>query len=191
MSVVFGQQIHVPFQCIHHAITYQANNNHTLPAVEHFTDSITYSQLSTLSSSLAQQLQALSAMQGSRVLLLARRSIPFVIGILGILKAGASFIPLDGGIVTDDTLNSIIKDASPQIILCSRKYVRKVSIYQDITLLLEDVLGSDCDQRSIDIEDSGTCPEHEAYVIYTSGTTGQPKGVSISHANVVNCKSKL
>ena len=188
LSLVFGERIPVPFACIHDAFASQVFKNPALPAVEHLGESISYSQLDLLSSLLAGRLRSSGVTRGTRVLLLARRSIPFVVGIIGTLKTGASYIPLDGGIVTDETLCSIIEDAAPKVVLCSRKYVQRIARRNITALVLEDVLESGGNEHTFTSEAALSNPGDEAYVIYTSGTTGRPKGVSVSHANVTNCK---
>lgn len=187
LSLVFGESLPVPFASIQHAFRFQAHNCRNFPAVEHLGNLITYGQLDLLSTLLAQRLCSSRADEGTRVLLLSHRSIPFIIGIIGALKAGASYIPLDGGIVTDETLHSIIKDAGPSVLLCLRKYAKRVVRCDVSTLVIEDILESSSPVANVNTEIKAKWkPENEAYVIYTSGTTGRPKGVSVSHANVTN-----
>lgn len=192
-SVLLGERLPVPFACVQHAFIFQAHKYPSLPAVEHLGKTISYAQLDALSTRLAQRLHAAGVNEGARVLLLAHRSIAFVVGVLGTLKAGASYIPLDGGIVTDETLRTIIQDAEPLVVLCSRKYTDRVARWDVSTLVAEDILESgelEGTESNLNAELKAKWrPEKEAYVIYTSGTTGRPKGVSVSHANVTNCMS--
>lgn len=189
-SILLGERLPVPFACVQHAFILQALKYPSIPAVEHLGKSISYTQLDELSTRLAHRLHSSGVNEGARVLLHAHRSIAFIAGILGTLKVGASYIPLDGGIVTDDTLRTIIQDADPRVVLCSRKYADRVARWDVRTLVIEDILesgGPDVTESNLNAELKAKWkPENEAYVIYTSGTTGRPKGVSVSHANVTN-----
>ncbi|KII86925.1 hypothetical protein PLICRDRAFT_274094 [Plicaturopsis crispa FD-325 SS-3] len=180
----FGPRISVPFPCIQDAFAYQAAARPTAIAVEHLSKTITYRELDNQSSSLASRLLAMGVGPGSRVCLLVERSIPMVIGILAILKAGGAYVPLDGGIVTQTTLEYILKDADCSVIVTLRKYSYRLDGLQNHRVLtLEDILDSELQGTFAPIEVSNT---NSAYVIYTSGTTGKPKGVDVTHANVTN-----
>jgi non-ribosomal peptide synthetase component F len=181
----FGFEETAPFNCVHHAFAYHATAQPSAIAVEHLRETITYGDLNVRSNRLARNLQSSGVRQGSRVVLLAERSILFVTGILAILKAGASYVPLDGGIVTDSTLDYVIKDSEAAVTLSMKAYIHRPKTER--VLCLEDCL-----------EESAVFPPSEpliaskptdgVYVIYTSGTTGKPKGVDVMHYNVTNCK---
>ncbi|KAG9083220.1 hypothetical protein FS749_006211 [Ceratobasidium sp. UAMH 11750] len=153
-------------------------------AVEYLGESITYQDLDRQSSQLAARLQQSGVRPGHRVVLLVKRSIPMVVGILGILKAGAAYVPLDGGIVPDTTLAHIISDANVQVILTLKAFAPRLVSYDVRSLLLDEV--------SPKMDVTGLSAAHDftglesAYIIYTSGTTGTPKGVDVTHRNVLN-----
>jgi non-ribosomal peptide synthetase component F len=96
-----------------------------------------------------------------------------IIGILAVLKLGASYIPLDGGIVPSTTLDSILNDAGPRAILCSARYSSRVSEKGHPVYVLDKEV--DAIHRS-GVEEFGEIQSSEAlnatdeaYIVYTSG----------------------
>jgi non-ribosomal peptide synthetase component F len=183
----FGPEQAAPFGCVHHAFAYHAAAQPSAVAVEHIGESITYGDLDIKSSRLARKLQSCEVHQGSRVVLLAERSIPFVIGILAILKAGAAYVPLDGGIVTDSTLAHVINDSQAALTLSMKAYTHRPKSGR--VVCLEDAI---TESESTELASEplvASKPTDGVYVIYTSGTTGKPKGVDVMHYNVTNRKT--
>jgi non-ribosomal peptide synthetase component F len=182
----FGSEEAVPFGCVHHAFAYHAASQPSAIAVEHLGESITYGDIDVKSSRLARRLQSSGVRQGSRVVLLAERSIPFVIGILAILKAGAAYVPLDGGIVTDSTLSHVINDSEAALTLSMKAYTHRPQSGR--VLCLEDCIEESETTQLASEPLVASKPTDGVYVIYTSGTTGKPKGVDVMHYNVTNRK---
>ncbi|KIJ46656.1 hypothetical protein M422DRAFT_226620 [Sphaerobolus stellatus SS14] len=189
LSICVGPQAETSFQTIHHAFSYYATLHPEHLAVEHRGTNITYLDLHLKSDILALALLHEGVGRGDRVCLVVQRGIAMVIGILGILKTGASYIPLDGGIVTDRTLDSIVQDACPKLLLASEKYSDKATS-RGRTLVIETELGNHegppLEEDMERLKSVSSVGSDELYVIYTSGTTGTPKGVSITHNNVLN-----
>ncbi|THH19192.1 hypothetical protein EW146_g1923 [Bondarzewia mesenterica] len=177
---------HAPaFHCVHHAFEYCARTQPDAVAIEHLGDGITYSTLDRCANRLASRLRNMGVVPGSRVCLLAQRSIAMVIGILAILKAGGAYVPLDGGIVTQSTLEYVIQDSGCMIALTLDEYRHRV---QGIPILsLDDsVVRQNEDYLQCLKPEDLSSPSDSVYVIYTSGTTGKPKGVDVMHSNVTN-----
>ncbi|CAE6523784.1 unnamed protein product [Rhizoctonia solani] len=181
ISFGLGSTYTLPFQTIHEAFEHQAIQRPSAVAIEHDGKSVTYFELKQMSDRLAVALKQQGVKSGDRVLLLVQRSIAMVAGMLGILKAGAAYVPQDGGIVTDSTLAHIIPDAGVQMIVCLRKFATRVP--NSKTLVLEDVIDNNDYLKQVTI--SGKSLD-SVYAIYTSGTTGKPKGVDVMHHSVVN-----
>ncbi|KAJ3555227.1 hypothetical protein NM688_g2696 [Phlebia brevispora] len=178
----FGQRQAPPFHCVHHAFEYQVSQTPYAIAVEHLHDTITYNELNDKANSLAHQLRTMGVRPGSRVCLLVQRSIPMVIGIVAALKAGAAYVPLDGGIVTQSTLDFVLKDSQASVVLALPEFLHRVS---DVpTINLHEAISSfkDVQDKPQDL----SSPDDSVYIIYTSGTTGTPKGVEVMHRNVTN-----
>ncbi|KAJ7644140.1 nonribosomal peptide synthetase 12 [Roridomyces roridus] len=179
----FAPTVQPPFQCVHHAFRFHAGNNPHAIAVEDVSDAITYADLDRQSDCLTARLRASDIGPGSRVCLLVERSISMVVGILGILKTGAAYVPCDGKIVSDKSLEHIIKDSGSKIVLTLTKFSHRVSGMP--TILLDVPCQCTVDNYCPRPEDRSQ-PQDSVYVIYTSGTTGVPKGVDVMHRNVTN-----
>lgn len=105
----------------HHATTYPSS-----VAVEHGADTITYAELHARSNRLAVTLRRKGVQPGSRVCILGSRGINLITGILGVVKAGGQYVPLDGGIVTDATLQYVLKDSEATMALTLRAFEHRI-----------------------------------------------------------------
>ncbi|KAF8551496.1 acetyl-CoA synthetase-like protein [Imleria badia] len=181
-----GPHYNHPLECVHHAFSEHARKRPEAIAVEHGRERISYQDLDRCSHELARKLRSRGVYPGQRVCLLVQRSIAMTVAILAILKAGASYVPLDGGIVTEKSLEFILDDSGAQFVLCLPAFRHRIPPHLEV-ISLENCIGPR-DSHLLPIVDHSD-GEHELYVIYTSGTTGQPKGVSISHRNVMNLLS--
>lgn len=153
---------------------------------------MTYARLEEQSSLLASKLSKIGVGRGDIVALLADRSIEWIVGILGVLKAGAAYLPLD---VTEpeSRLNQVIKESGARLALCTSRQ-RKTFIPQSVQVLFVDCSAVTAELAKaptlLYATENGTTmqlvprvvsPDDPAYVIYTSGSTGRPKGTVISH----------
>ncbi len=142
---------------------------------------LTYGQLNSKANQLAHSLRAAGAGPGEIVGLIVERSLAMMIGLLGILKAGAAYLP----IAPDNPparIGYLLNDAGIRILLGQRKPMDSVES-DGIRIDLEnpDSYGGS-DENPSNLNQPGDL----AYVIYTSGSTGRPKGVMIEHRSVVN-----
>lgn len=145
---------------------------------------LSYAQLDQYSSRLAAYLQELDVAQGSRVGLYLPRSAAQLIAVLGVTKAGASYVPLEPGLPASRLLH-IIEDADVELVLLPSKLMDTVSLSGVDVLLMDDVLSTQWLGEYNDGFDAQTVEgSDEAYVLYTSGSTGRPKGVQITHDNL-------
>ncbi|KAF8077656.1 hypothetical protein FPV67DRAFT_6540 [Lyophyllum atratum] len=179
-----GEAVEQPFECVHHAFEHHASQHPYTFAVEDFEHKIAYVELNRQANCLATHLRSKGIGPGFRVCLLVERSILMVVGILGVLKAGAAYVPLDGNVVADKTLNHALKDSGSSLVLVQRKFIDRVG--ETPIMCLEDTI---CDSpystHCVKPQDLSTRTD-SAYIIYTSGTTGVPKGVDVMHKNVTN-----
>ncbi|WP_452603487.1 amino acid adenylation domain-containing protein, partial [Saccharothrix hoggarensis] len=123
---------------------------------------LTYAELDDRATRLAHVLAAHGAGPERYVALRLPRSIDLVVAVLGVLKSGAAYLPIDPSYPAE-RVAGMVEDARPVLTLTE----------------LPDLSGVPATAPEVDLR-----PEHPAYVIYTSGSTGKPKGVVIPHANV-------
>ncbi|EKM79191.1 hypothetical protein AGABI1DRAFT_74022 [Agaricus bisporus var. burnettii JB137-S8] len=178
-----GETIKSPFSCIHHAFEYHASLQPSALAVVNFEESITYGELDRRANCLATYLKDMGIETDSRICVLVERCIPMVVAILGVLKAGAAYIPLDGNVVSDSTLRHALEESGIEMVLTLPKFTSRVEGKHIINL--EQVICASSSTHCAKPKDLATA-DGGAYVIFTSGTTGSPKGVDVSHKNVTN-----
>ncbi|MCG8914449.1 amino acid adenylation domain-containing protein [Actinokineospora sp. PR83] len=136
---------------------------------------LTYAELNARANRIAHHLRALGAGPERLVGIHLDRGPDLLPAILGVLKSGAAYLPLDP-VNPDERLRGIVVDAGADLVLTTPELglehpARTVHIGDEV----------DCDVN----DPTPTCvPDNLAYVIYTSGSTGRPKGVSITHANI-------
>lgn len=168
-----GRPRSIDIPIVHHAIEKQAAERPDAIAVEHaaLNETLTFRDLDSHSNRLARNLRSQGVFPGKRVCILARRSLELVIGIVGVLKAGGQYVPLDAQTITDETLRFVLEDARPALVLVMSDYAHRV--YGAPLLVLESVFrpyrGS---QEAVAKVEDLSSPDDGAYVIYTSGTTG-------------------
>ncbi len=154
-----------PGKCVHEIVDEQALRTPEAIAVSFESNRISYRELSSKSNQLAHWLQSNNAGSGTLVGISIEPSIEMLIAVLGVLKAGAAYVPLDPH-YPQERLAFIREDAALKIVLTSDNW-------------------PDC-QRQPDTSLTSVTPDQNAYVIYTSGSTGKPKGVEVPHSALMN-----
>ncbi|QJE94722.1 non-ribosomal peptide synthetase/type I polyketide synthase [Luteolibacter luteus] len=142
--------------------------------------SLTYSQLEQRATELAARLQSAGVKHGDLVGIHLERSTDMVAGLLGILKCGAAYVPMDPAFPAE-RLGFMVEDAHMPVILSQTSLHRELPASSAKVLLTDELSG---DASSFVPMEVGA--EDIAYVIFTSGSTGRPKGVRIPHRAVVN-----
>jgi len=144
---------------------------------------LTYANLYESSNKLAKLLMSTGITTGDVVALAMDRSPEMVVSLLGILKAGAAYVPLDPE-YPKERIEFMLEDSSAKVLLTSKKYAHHFSSGAK-EILIEDAL-SKLDAYTADEPNVKFSSDELAYILYTSGSTGKPKGVQISHHNLVN-----
>ncbi len=143
-------------------------------------DSLTYKQLNEKANQLARTLRKLGVRENSPVGILAEKSMDMIVGILGILKSGGGYVPIDPEYPVQ-RLNFIIGDSGCKVLLTQEKYM-KVAIDGVTKINLNSPASYNKEKSNID---GITVSSDLAYIMYTSGTTGIPKGSMIRQKSVV------
>lgn len=141
----------------------------------------TYTEVNERANQLAHFLLSQGVKKGEIIAIIDSSSIDMVISILAILKAGAAYMPIDPQ-YPQDRIDFMITDSGTQWILTTEAYNHLVQTTDRVVILLEDERIAKSLQTNVT---NVHTPQDLAYIIYTSGTTGLPKGVMISHRNVV------
>ncbi|PQV54226.1 non-ribosomal peptide synthetase [Paraburkholderia sp. BL21I4N1] len=140
----------------------------------------TYDALDRWSNQIAHRLLAAGVRADECVGLCMERSAALVAGVLGILKAGAAYVPLDPTYPAERLAYMLDHSRTRRVVADPASATRWADLLAGCELLLADAVG---DQSEL-TPPLRLHPEQLAYVIYTSGSTGRPKGVAITHANV-------
>jgi non-ribosomal peptide synthetase component F len=174
-----------PASCLHHLFEAQAALSPRAIALSCDERHLSYEELNSRANQLARHLRSLGVGPESRVALLMERSLDLVTAILGILKAGAAYLPLDPQ-YPQERLSFMLADCGAQVIVTEQSLVEPWLLEQSQATLvcLDDQLLAGSSVDDLSPEEVGVTPQHAAYVIYTSGSTGQPKGVVVTHENV-------
>jgi len=145
--------------------------------------SLTYAELNSRVNQLARYLRAHGVGAETIVGICIERSLEMAIGILGILKCGAAYLPLDPDYPAE-RLAFMVYDSNLSLVLTTANLA--VHLPKSTQLILLDSERDEIAKQSDANFTDGPNPDGLAYVIYTSGSTGQPKGVMINHGSLAN-----
>jgi amino acid adenylation domain-containing protein len=169
---------------IHELFDEQAARTPDAVAVQFAGEHLTYAELRTRSNQLAHHLRSLGATSEALVGICVDRSAEMVVGLLGILKAGAAYVPLDPAYPAARRA-FMLDDAGISVLLTQQSLVPEMSAH-DLKLVCLDSDWEAISRQSKQSPPPLSSTANLAYTIYTSGSTGRPKGVQISHRAVVN-----
>jgi amino acid adenylation domain-containing protein/non-ribosomal peptide synthase protein (TIGR01720 family) len=142
-------------------------------------EQLTYRELNERANQIAHYLRSLNVAPEMLVGICLERSIEMIVGMLGILKAGAAFVPLDRS-QPQERLAFILADTKVEVLLTLKKLVVGIPVPQGHLVCL-DTEYEDIATKSKNNPKSGVQSDNLAYTIYTSGSTGKPKGVMVNH----------
>lgn len=177
--------------CLHQPFEERAAAAPEAVALRFRSESLSYSELDRRASSIARLLLALDIPVDSTVAVLCRRSMAMPAALLGVLKAGAAYVPLDPDYPIE-RLRFMLSDSGARALLAEPELGEQLGNHGLPLISLPDT-----DATWTEAENAGHSskitsfpavgPDNLAYVIYTSGSTGKPKGVMVTHRGAVNC----
>ncbi|KAH7370850.1 hypothetical protein BKA65DRAFT_386635 [Rhexocercosporidium sp. MPI-PUGE-AT-0058] len=140
---------------------------------------ITYQHLNTMANQLASCLIVNGIHPGDTVALLLDKSVDTIVAVLGTMKAGAAYVPLNPDAPVERNA-FIIEDVKSNLVLAHRTHTEHIDTLGATSLYMEDLRLVEYPSHRPTVQVS---PLNLAYVIYTSGSTGKPKGVRVPHAS--------
>ncbi len=174
---------YLPFKAVHEMFAMQAAEQPAAVALSCAGKQMTYEALNHQSSAVARALGKRGVGRNDIVAVCLPNSFELVVSILGILKAGAAYLPIDEDMPVD-RIGFMLNDSK------SKLFISQAALWKDdaamkpdfVILSVEDLL----DNADSEVAEHAGTPSGLAYVIYTSGTTGRPKGVMIEHGSLSN-----
>lgn len=149
-------------------------------AVAYKDEKLTYRELNEKANRLARRLQNSGVGPDVIVGIMSERSAEMIVSILAVLKAGGAYLPIDPS-YPDSRIKYMLDDSKTRILLAQSTLGGRVDFTGEVISLDQvDLKNGEASNLELNLS-----PDHLSYIIYTSGTTGNPKGVMISHRNVV------
>ncbi|HEX8460916.1 MAG TPA: amino acid adenylation domain-containing protein, partial [Segetibacter sp.] len=148
-------------------------------------EQFTYQQLNVKANQFAHYLQAKGVKAEMLVPICIEQGVEMIIGLLGILKAGAAFVPIDPDSPVE-RINFQVKDTKATILVTNKKVTSRVAAFNSVEVIKVDEDWEEIKGQSTGNVATHLLPTQLAYVIYTSGSTGTPKGVMVEHRSIVN-----
>ncbi|WP_223636166.1 non-ribosomal peptide synthetase [Corallococcus sp. EGB] len=172
-------------RCLHTLFEAQARRTPDAVAVRFQGRTLTYAQLDARANQLAHALRRRGVGPEVRVALSVERSLEVAVGLLGILKAGGAWVPVDP-MLPRERLAFMLEDSGATVLVTQAPLLERFPEGARARALCLDVEGERLAAKSVLAPASGVGPRNLAYVLYTSGSTGTPKGTAIEHRGVCN-----
>ncbi|MFC7440508.1 amino acid adenylation domain-containing protein [Laceyella putida] len=177
----------VPQVCFHHLFRQTAEQHAQRTALAHNGNAMSYSELDERSNQLAHVLRKKGVAKGTFVAISLERSFDLIVAVLGVMKAGGAYIPLDPS-YPHDRLAYMLEDSGAPILLTVSRLRPQLPTGGAQMICLDEIraemAGEPATPPDVPME-----PDDLAYMIYTSGSTGKPKGVLVTHRGLGNVMS--
>lgn len=172
-------------RCVHELFAELARQNPEAIAATYQGQALTYGELNRRANQLGRHLQSLGVGPDIPVGICMERSLEMVVGIMGTLKAGGAFLPLDP-VYPPERLAFMIEDSRIPVILTQQAIMANLPNNGATVVPLDSEWQSIAEKYSDEDLPIITTPDNLAYVIYTSGSTGKPKGTILGHRGLCN-----
>jgi amino acid adenylation domain-containing protein len=171
-------------KCVHEVFEEQVELTPKAIAVAFRNERITYQELNRRANQVAHYLRKYGVGPKTLVGICIERSIEMVVGLLGILKAGAAYLPLDHA-YPKERLGFMLGDSKVSVLLTEQNLLERLPEHQTHVICMDADWATISRMPVTNLTKTPTA-DSLSYVVYTSGSTGKPKGVQISHQSVVN-----
>ncbi|HEX2206486.1 MAG TPA: amino acid adenylation domain-containing protein, partial [Longimicrobium sp.] len=172
-------------RCVHRFWEAQAERTPHAAAVIHDGRSLTYAEVEARANRIAHHLRGLGVGPEVRVGLCMERGMELVPALLGVMKAGGAWVPMDPAHPAE-RLSYLLSDSGVSVLLTQARLRERLPAADGVRVLAVDAGWPRIAAESAERPESGVGPENLCYVIYTSGSTGRPKGVAMHHRGVAN-----
>ncbi len=180
-----GPRVDYPDVPIHRHFETWAAQQPGVTAVVFEEEDLDYDELNRRANQLAHYLIAAGVTAEVRVAVCLAPSLAVPVSLLAILKAGGAYVPLDPGNPVE-RIASILEDCRPHLIIIQSESLPKLSALSGARFFCFDQEFEQIQRLSMQNPTTEINPKQTAYLIYTSGTTGKPKGVLVSHYNLIH-----
>ena len=171
-------------KCLHQSFEEQVERMPDQIAVVHEDEQLTYGELNSRANKLARYLKAAGFGPNTVMGILFERSIDMVITMVGVLKAGGTYLPLDPS-SPEERLAFMLEDAQSQVLITSHDLAQSITSFRGFVLSLDSNREEVARHEDENITGETNPDALLAYIIYTSGSTGKPKGVAVTHHNAM------
>ncbi|MFJ9454231.1 amino acid adenylation domain-containing protein [Kitasatospora sp. NPDC101447] len=178
---------------LHGLVEEQAERSPDAVAVRFEGRELTYAQLDAAAARVARRLRATGVGPESVVGVCLHRSLELPVALLGVLKAGGAYLPLDPGYPAQ-RLAHMLADSGTPVVITTADLAAGLPGHDARTVLVDEAQGDEPQAQEVEADEGAdrpspavpVDPDNPAYVIYTSGSTGLPKGVVVTHRGIVN-----
>ena len=177
-------KVYPPPHCIHHLFEEQVARTPHAPALYFEGESLTYDELNARANQLAHYLRSLGVGPETLVGVFLDHSLEQIVALLGVLKAGAAYVPLEPTLPSA-RLSFMLADTGVPVVLTVQALAESLP-GANLQVVCMDGVAEELAGQSASNPSTAVGPDNLAYVIYTSGSTGQPKGAMLHHRAACN-----
>jgi amino acid adenylation domain-containing protein len=171
-------------ECLHELFESQVERTPDAVAAVFGDESLSYRELNARANQLSHHLQRIGVGPDVLVGIAVERSLEMLVGLLGIMKAGGAFVPLDPS-YPKERLSFMLEDSQVSVLLTQSRLSDRLPACAAKVVYI-DAGREELERESRENPDAKVTPQNLAYVIYTSGSTGRPKGVMVAHRGLSN-----